>query len=76
MFVIGAKKRPQRSSSTNSKKAALDALPMLSPHVTVGRNSTFYNLTEEDKEMLGGIEYRALKLLVKITIGAFPICFC
>ena len=30
---------------------------------TVGRNSAFVNLTQEQKEELGGIEYRALRLL-------------
>lgn len=33
---------------------------------TVGRNSTFIKLTDEQKEELGGIEYRAVKLLIKI----------
>ncbi|KAI5954570.1 TRK1 [Candida jiufengensis] len=35
---------------------------------TVGRNSTFIKLTEEQKEELGGIEYRAVKLLIKIVV--------
>ncbi|KAH3679268.1 hypothetical protein WICPIJ_008645 [Wickerhamomyces pijperi] len=34
----------------------------------VGRNSTFVNLTDQQKEELGGVEYRALKVLVKILI--------
>ncbi|RCK62589.1 Low-affinity potassium transport protein [Candida viswanathii] len=33
---------------------------------TVGRNSTFMRMTEEQKDELGGIEYRAVKLLTKI----------
>ncbi|KAL2867470.1 potassium ion transporter [Aspergillus lucknowensis] len=45
------------------------ALPELSSHATVGRNSQFRNLTAQDREMLGGIEYRALKLLLKIVIA-------
>lgn len=44
-------------------------LPGLSSQATVGRNSQFHNLTEEDREQLGGIEYRSLKLLLKIVIG-------
>ncbi|OJI99684.1 hypothetical protein ASPVEDRAFT_39063 [Aspergillus versicolor CBS 583.65] len=47
------------------------ALPELSSRATVGRNSNFRNLTEQDREMLGGLEYRALKLLLKITTGYF-----
>jgi hypothetical protein len=35
----------------------------------VGRNSNFYKLTDADRERLGGIEYRALRLLLKIVSG-------
>ncbi|KAI5962331.1 TRK1 [Candida pseudojiufengensis] len=35
---------------------------------TVGRNSNFIKLTEEQKDELGGIEYRAVKLLIKIVV--------
>ncbi|KAK6202928.1 high-affinity potassium uptake transporter [Scheffersomyces amazonensis] len=35
---------------------------------TVGRNSTFVKLTQAQKEELGGVEYRAIKLLIKILI--------
>ncbi|EER35614.1 hypothetical protein CTRG_00353 [Candida tropicalis MYA-3404] len=35
---------------------------------TVGRNSTFIKMTEEQKDELGGIEYRAVKLLIKIIV--------
>lgn len=35
---------------------------------TVGRNSTFVHLSEEQKEELGGVEYRAVKLLIKILL--------
>jgi hypothetical protein len=42
-------------------------LPNISSQATQGRNSQFYNLTAEDRERLGGIEYRALKLLLKIV---------
>lgn len=33
----------------------------------VGRNSLFLNLTQEQKDELGGIEYRASKLLLKVV---------
>jgi len=39
----------------------------LSHHATLGRNSDFRNLTREDREKLGGIEYRSLRLLLKIA---------
>ncbi|KLJ13157.1 hypothetical protein EMPG_09428 [Blastomyces silverae] len=43
----------------------------LSSHATLGRNSQFRNLTAEDREKLGGIEYRSLKLLLKIVTAYF-----
>lgn len=46
-----------------------DAMPpYLSWQPTLGRNSTFVDLSEEQREELGGIEYRALKTL------AFVLC--
>lgn len=43
-----------------------DPMPYLSYQATIGRNSAFVNLTEEQREELGGIEYRALKTLAAI----------
>lgn len=48
-----------------------DPMPYLSWQPTLGRNSAFVNLTEEQREELGGIEYRALKTLVKVLAGYF-----
>ncbi|SGZ56716.1 CIC11C00000001478 [Sungouiella intermedia] len=48
----------KRSMSTN----------YLSWEPTIGRNSTFVHLTEDQKEELGGVEYRAIKLLIKIIV--------
>lgn len=36
---------------------------------TVGRNSTFVGLTREQKDELGGVEHRALRLLLMIVSG-------
>lgn len=38
---------------------------------TVGRNSQFVHLTEEQKEELGGVEYRSTKLLLKILTSYY-----
>lgn len=46
-------------------------LPNISSQATLGRNSRFHNLTPEDREQLGGVEYRTLKLLLKIITGYF-----
>lgn len=43
-----------------------DPMPYLSWQPTIGRNSQFIDLTEEQREELGGIEYRSLKTLALI----------
>ncbi|KAL2783101.1 cation transport protein-domain-containing protein [Aspergillus keveii] len=51
-------------------------LPYLSWDATVGRNSNFIDLTEEQRNELGGIEYRSLKTLAVVLIlyyGLFHI---
>ncbi|ODV58190.1 potassium ion transporter [Ascoidea rubescens DSM 1968] len=53
--------------NNNNLKKNLSA-NYLSWNPTIGRNSTFVDLTEQQKEELGGVEYRAIKLLVKILI--------
>ncbi|RMZ77237.1 hypothetical protein DV738_g4525, partial [Chaetothyriales sp. CBS 135597] len=72
-FVFGSSRR--RSGSQHrppyQPTARSQALPFLSPQVTIGRNSQFSNLTDQDREQLGGIEYRSLKLLLKIVVAYF-----
>ncbi|KKY22654.1 putative potassium ion transporter [Phaeomoniella chlamydospora] len=58
-----------RSYTTQEKDA--EPMPYLSWEPTIGRNSMFVNLTEEQREELGGIEYRALKTLAVILITYF-----
>lgn len=48
-----------------------DPMPYLSWAPTIGRNSNFVDLTEDQREELGGIEYRALKLLAVILVAYF-----
>lgn len=60
--------KPRSMSFTNNLKTALsynkgEDMPYLSWQPTVGRNSAFADLTEEQREELGGIEYRSLKTL-------------
>ncbi|KAB8079251.1 cation transport protein-domain-containing protein [Aspergillus leporis] len=73
MFVLGT--QPSKSQGSQLREAVSLSkdpnLPCISSQATVGRNSGFYNLTVEDRERLGGIEYRSLKLLLKIVIGYF-----
>ncbi|GMF00235.1 unnamed protein product [Ambrosiozyma monospora] len=46
----------------------------LSFNPKIGRNSTFVTLTEQQKEELGGVEYRSLKLLV-VVLSCYYIGF-
>lgn len=46
-------------------------LPYLSWNATVARNSNFVDLTEEQRDELGGIEYRALKTLAVVLISYY-----
>jgi potassium uptake Trk family protein len=48
-----------------------ETMPYLSWEPTVGRNSMFVDLTEEQREELGGIEYRSLKSLALILTCYF-----
>jgi Trk-type K+ transport system membrane component len=56
----------RRSNTVRS----MEPRPYLSWQPTIGRNSFFVNLTEDQREELGGIEYRALKTLA-YTLMAF-----
>ncbi|KAL4896829.1 cation transport protein-domain-containing protein [Aspergillus ambiguus] len=73
MFVLG-KQRSRSHGPRMSQAISLSKdsnLPGLSSQATLGRNSQFHNLTAEDREKLGGIEYLSLKLLLKIVLGYF-----
>ncbi|KAI1178792.1 cation transport protein-domain-containing protein [Nemania sp. FL0916] len=73
MFVLG----PASTHDTASRHSNAAApprfadLPGLSKEVTIGRNSTFRNMTVRDYERLRAIEYRSLKLLLKIVSGYY-----
>ena len=63
-------------TSTIGGRGTIDAgdtktkeVPYISFAATVGRNSRFTGLTEEQMNELGGVEYRALKVLLVIVIG-------
>jgi potassium uptake Trk family protein len=57
-----------RTALTTSKD---EGAPYLSWEPTVGRNSLFFDLTEDQREELGGIEYRSLKSLAAILAVYF-----
>jgi hypothetical protein len=74
--AIGSRLAPQ---ATNKMKRTFSQAPDTTSEVAseefttfplkVGRNSFFLDLTTEQKEELGGIEYRASRLLLKIVYG-------
>jgi len=57
-----------RSDSIENKR---DTASYLSWEPTIGRNSMFVDLTEEQRNELGGIEYRSLKTLAVILVFYF-----
>lgn len=68
-FVLGDTQRRDRSRSMSRQRSLHAEMPRISRSATVGRNSSFHNLTEADRELLGGIEYRALKMLLYFVFG-------
>lgn len=48
-----------------------DTIPYLSWQPTIGRNSAFLDLSVEQREELGGIEYRSLKALAVVLVSYF-----
>jgi hypothetical protein len=69
MFVLGGSSHEEKPQPKQLPATRPLRLPFLSKETTVGRNSQFHNLTAEDRLELGGIEYRSLRLLLKITSG-------
>lgn len=63
---------PQSLSLSKSQERDMgELMPYLSWQPTIGRNSAFIDLTEEQREELGGIEYRSLKTLALILVFYF-----
>lgn len=77
-ILSGAKVHDDEVRRTRSRRGTLssisrtfsqtreDGIPYLSWEPTIGRNSAFVDLTESQREELGGIEYRSLKSLALI----------
>ncbi|CZS92547.1 uncharacterized protein RAG0_03156 [Rhynchosporium agropyri] len=70
-FLQASRGNHQIAKSSTAGNGDLRALPYLSYTPTIGRNSTFTNLTQKQREELGGIEYRALKTLAFILTGYY-----
>lgn len=68
--------RPARTRTLDTIRSALsrdkeEDMPYLSYTPTMGRNSNFVGLTLEQREELGGIEYRSLRTLALILLLYF-----
>ena len=70
-FSVGTAHHRKRLRLFPRKPTKEVAVPYLSYRPVVARNSQFVDLTEEQREELGGIEYRSLKLLGRILWGEF-----
>ncbi|TGZ79481.1 hypothetical protein EX30DRAFT_333334 [Ascodesmis nigricans] len=72
-FSVGT--APQKAFRPFSRATTVEPpeMPYLSYKPTLGRNSNFLDLSDEERDELGGIEYRSLKLLVKILLGYYLI---
>jgi Trk-type K+ transport system membrane component len=72
---MGPRRRTNTGLSTfrrsNTTRSLETPTPYLSWQPTIGRNSFFVNLTEDQREELGGIEYRALKTLAWTLLAFF-----
>lgn len=53
------------------EKEPMDPMPYISFEPTVGRNSAFVDLSQSQREELGGIEYRSLKSLAVILVSYY-----
>ncbi|EPQ55187.1 hypothetical protein GLOTRDRAFT_111153 [Gloeophyllum trabeum ATCC 11539] len=66
--------RTQTIASTRGEvPAGVKPVPYISFDAIVGRNSAFYELTNDELEELGGVEYRALNALLWI-VPVYHIC--
>ncbi|PIA91543.1 Potassium transport protein 1 [Cercospora beticola] len=83
MFGVGRRRESRFPNITEGRRSFarawtnltgpsnIEPMPYFDWTATTGRNSMFMGLTSEQREELGGIEYRALKTLAKILIGYY-----
>lgn len=69
--VLNSTFRRRRDDSPSSRRST-QTLPYFTFNPTIGRNSLFLGLTEEQREELGGVEYRAVKVLLIVLLSKIP----
>ncbi len=70
---VKSRRQSLQTVRTALSREKVEGTPYLSWEPTIGRNSAFPDLSEEQREELGGIEYRSLKTLALILVGYFWI---
>jgi hypothetical protein len=68
---LGLRTAPGHDDIRISRTKSVPA-PYISFNAITGRNSKFHNLQEEELEELGGVEYRALMLLLWLVPAVRP----
>lgn len=71
---IPRKRRVSRDDAQPSSANVFDFKAFISENKkSIGRNGQFFDLTEEQREFLGGVEYRALRLLFVLVSVYFVV---
>lgn len=74
-YTNGLTNRGPRSTQHPVEKEMLELLhyPTYLTHLTTGRNGQFFGLSREEREHLGGVEYRAITLLAYVVPAYFVL---
>ncbi|KAI1506257.1 cation transport protein-domain-containing protein [Biscogniauxia marginata] len=68
------RRRPQTADSRATTEGFNVQTFLKEQKRNIGRNGQFFNLSEEQREYLGGVEYRSLKFLSVFVIVYFVLC--
>ncbi|KAI1632782.1 TrkH-domain-containing protein [Biscogniauxia mediterranea] len=71
----GATRRRSQTAESRSISEGFNVQTFLTEQKrNIGRNGQFFNLSEDQREYLGGVEYRSLKFLSVFVIAYFVLC--
>ncbi|KAI1373885.1 TrkH-domain-containing protein [Hypoxylon crocopeplum] len=68
------RRRPQTADSRTTSRGFNVQTFLTEQKRSIGRNGQFFNLSEDQREYLGGVEYRSLKFLSVFVIAYFVLC--
>lgn len=69
-----ARRRPQTAESRATTEGFNVQTFLKEQKRNIGRNGQFFNLSEDEREYLGGVEYRSLKFLSVFVMAYFLLC--